>query len=107
MCSFRPVVGNIIALVLAVISLASLHKFLNGSDFEPLLSSFIMIAAGIQVLKSASRSLILPICSVLIGAIVIPQLTGNHLFIGHSKDFYEGMFCVGLIGLAISVFSID
>ena len=107
MCSVRPVVGNIIALVLAVISLTSLHKFLNGSEFEPLLSSFIMIAGGIQVLKSASRSLVLPLCAILVGAIIIPLITGHHLFLGHSKDFYEGIFVVGLIGLAISVFSID
>jgi uncharacterized membrane protein YeaQ/YmgE (transglycosylase-associated protein family) len=110
MCSVRPIIGNLIAVGLAMVSIFSMHSFLNNPDLNSLkiyLSYFIELAAGIQILKSASRSLILPIFATLIGAIIANKLTGNHLFLKHSAEFYQAVLVTGLIGVAISVFSID
>jgi hypothetical protein len=110
MCAVRPIVGNVIAVALAMISIFSLHGFLNNPELGSLktyLGYFIELAAGVQILKSASRSLILPICAAVFGAIVANQLTGHHLFLQHSADFYQAVLVTGLIGIAISVFTID
>lgn len=110
MCAVRPIIGNIIAVTLAMISIISMHGFLNNPDMGSLktyLSLFIEIAAGVQILKSASRSLVLPIAASLIGAIIANQLTGHQLFLHHTADFYQAVMVTGLIGIAISVFSID
>ena len=110
MCAVRPIVGNLIAVTLAMVSIFSMHSFLNNPDLGSLktyLSYFIELAAGIQILKSASRSLVLPICATIFGAIIANQLTSHQLFLQHSADFYQAILVTGLIGIAISVFSID
>lgn len=110
MCAVRPIIGNLIAVTLAMISIFSMNGFLNNPDLGSLkmyLSIFIEIAAGVQILKSASRSLVLPIAASLFGAIVANQLTGHQVFLHHSADFYQAVMITGLIGIAISVFSID
>ncbi|HDS3856730.1 TPA: hypothetical protein QH041_003098 [Legionella pneumophila] len=110
MCALRPVIGNLIAVTLALVAIASLHAFLHNPELNSLktyLSYFIELAAGIQVLKSASRSLVLPLCATIIGVIISSQLTGNHLFLKHTSEFYQAVLVTGLVGIAISVFSID
>lgn len=110
MCSIRPVIGNLIAVTLALVSVFSLHGFLHNPDMGSMkiwISYFIEIAAGVQILKSASRSLILPVTATLTGAIVSNQLTGHQLFLQHSIEFYQIVLITGLIGVAVSVFSID
>ena len=71
------------------------------------LTYFIEIAAAVQILKSASRSIVLPLAATAIGAVISHQLTGNHLLLNHPAAFFQAMMIVGLIGIAISVFSID
>lgn len=110
MCSIRPITGNLIAITLAIIALCSLNVFLNNPELKTLklgLGYFIEFAAGIQILKSASRSLLLPIIATIVGAIVANQLTGHQVFLQHPADFYEVLMITGLIGIAISIFSID
>jgi hypothetical protein len=110
MCAVRPIIGNLIAVTLAIVSIFSLHGFLHNPDLGSLkiwLSYFIELAAGVQILKSASRSLVLPITATLVGAIVANQLTGHQLFLQHPVEFYQIVLITGLIGIAISVFSID
>lgn len=110
MCALRPITGNLIALALAIISIFSLNSFLNNPELETLktvLRYFIEFAAGMQILKSASRSLVLPIFATIAGAIVANHLTGHQLLLLHSADFYEALMVTWLVGIAISVFSID
>jgi hypothetical protein len=110
MCALRPIIGNLIGVTLAMISIFSMHGFLNIPDLALLksyLSIFIEIAAGVQILKSASRSLVLPIGTVLFGAVIANQLTVHQLFLNHTADFYQAVMITGLIGIAVSVFSID
>lgn len=110
MCAVRPITGNLIAVTLAIVAICALHVFLNNPDLKTLktiLGYFIEFAAGIQILKSASRSLILPIFATIAGAIVANHLTGHQLFLQHPAEFYQALMVTGLIGIAISVFSID
>lgn len=110
MCSLRPISGNLIALGLALAALIILQVALTSAEIITLkkyLSGFIELAAAVQILKSASRSLILPLASTLVGAILINQLAVNQLFLGQSLVVYQGLLITGLIGIALSVFSID
>lgn len=110
MCNVRPIVGNFIALGLSVIGLFFILNFFNNPDLKSLkvgLTYFIEIAAAVQILKSASRSIVLPLVATAVGAVVSNQLTGSHLFLNHSADFFQAMMIVGLVGIGISVFAID
>jgi hypothetical protein len=110
MCNVRPIVGNFIALGLSFIGLIFLLNFFTNPDLKSLkvgLTYFIEIAAAVQVLKSASRSIVLPLAATAIGAVISTQLTGNHIFLNHHADFFQAMMIVGLIGIGISVFAID
>jgi hypothetical protein len=110
MSSIRPIAGNIVALGLAVIGLVFLFHYLNNPEIKTLktyLAYFIELAGAIQILKSASRSILLPLLATIIGAAISNQLTGHHQFLSQSGVFYQAMMVTGLIGIAISVFSID
>ncbi|CAM4500413.1 MAG: hypothetical protein LEGION0403_FIIPPAGN_01790 [Legionella sp.] len=109
MCNVRPIVGNLIALGLSFIGLVFLTKFLTDPELKSLgagLSYFIEFAAAVQILKSASRSIVLPLVATASGAVISHQL-GNHLLFNHPAAFFQAMMIVGLVGIAISVFSID
>lgn len=110
MCNVRPIVGNIIALSLAIVGVLFLQKGLNNPDLGSLkmgLAYLLEGAAAVQIIKSASRSIVLPIMATVIGVTIANQLTGNHLFLNHPSEFFQGMMITGLVGIAISVFSID
>ena len=110
MCAIRPITGNLIAITLAIVAICSLNLFLNNPDLKTLklwIQYFIELAAGIQILKTASRSLILPVCATIIGAVVSNQITGNQSLLQQPHVFYQALMVTGLIGIAISVFSID
>ena len=110
MCNVRSVIGNMIAISLAVVGLLFLYDCLNNPELKTLkiyLAYFIEIAAAVQILKSASRSIVLPLAATVIGAIVSNQLTGHQLFLNQPSLFFQAMMVTGLVGIAISVFSID
>ena len=110
MCNVRPIVGNVIGIVLSIIGLVFLLNFLNNPELKTLkiyLAYFIEIAAAVQVLKSASRSIVLPLVATIMGSIVSNQLTGHQLFLNQPSLFFQAMMITGLIGISISVFSID
>lgn len=110
MCNLRPIVGNFIALGLSATGLIFISTFLSNPDLKTLkigLTYFIEIAAAVQILKSANRSIVLPLAATTTGAIVSQQLTGTHLFLNHSTEFFQAMMIVGLVGIGISVFAID
>ncbi len=110
MCNVRPVVGNVIAIGLAIVGLLFLLNCLNNPELKTLkiyLTYFIEIAAAVQILKSASRSIVLPLAATIMGSIISNQLTGHQLFLNQPSLFFQAMMVTGLIGIAISVFSID
>jgi len=110
MFNARPIVGNIIGIGLAFVGLMSMNKYMNNPDLvmvKMYLGRFMMISGIVQILKSATRSLLLPLVATAVGGTIANQLTGNHLMFGQPSWFYQGVLITGLIGTAISVFSID
>jgi len=63
--------------------------------------------AGLKVIKSATRSLLLPLVATALGAIVSHTLGHHHTLFGYGATFYQYVMIVGIIGLGISVLSID
>ena len=103
MCHVRPIIGNIIALGLAFIGLTFLSNFLIDPELQSLrqgIMYFIEFAAAVQIVKSASRSIVLPLAATAIGAMVSHQL-GNHFLFNHPAAFFQAMLVVGLIGISI------
>ena len=110
MCNVRPIAGNMIAICLAIVGLVFLFACLHNPELKTLkiyLAYFIEIAAAVQILKSASRSIVLPLVATIMGSIISNQLTGHQLFLNQPSLFFQAMMVTGLIGIAISVFSID
>lgn len=110
MLSPRPIIGNFIALGLAAIAIFFVtnkvdikfvhehsHMFING----------ILFAAAFNIIKSASRSILLPLAA-MIGGYFISSSLGNHeLLWTFSKTFYEAVMMVGVLGAMIAIFNID
>jgi hypothetical protein len=110
MFNARPIVGNIIGIGLVFVGLMSMNKYMNNPDLvmvKMYLGRFMMISGAVQILKSATRSLLLPLVATAVGGTIANQLTGNHLMLGQPSWFYQGVLITGLVGIAISVFSID
>ena len=110
MFNARPVIGNLIAIGLAIIGIACLYKYMNNPELKTLkgyLAHLIEIAGAVQVLKSASRSILLPLVATAMGGIISNQLTGTQLLFNQPSLFFQAMLITGLVGIAISVFSID
>ena len=110
MFNARPIIGNIIGIGLAFVGLMSMNKYMNNPELiivKLYLGRFMMISGVVQILKSATRSLLLPLVATSVGGIIANQLTGNQLMLGQPSWFYQGVLITGLVGIAISVFSID
>ncbi len=110
MFNARPIIGNLIAVGLAFVGLMSMNKYMTNPDLVMIklyIGRFMMIAGAAQILKSASRSLLLPLIATTVGGIIANQLTGNQIMFGQPSWFYQGVLITGLVGIAISVFSID
>jgi len=110
MFNAKPIIGNIIGIGLAFVGLMSMNKYMNNPELVMVklyLGRFMMISGVVQILKSATRSLLLPLVATAVGGTIANQLTGNQLMLGQPSWFYQGVLITGLVGIAISVFSID
>ncbi len=110
MLTSRPVIGNIVGLGIALFAYVTLSTELtlrHAGQFAHYLGIGILIFGGLQIIKSSTRSLLLPLAATLVGVIVTNTLHhGQTLFHFHST-FYQYVMAVGLIGLALAVFHID
>jgi hypothetical protein len=112
MCAFRPIIGNIIAILIAIVGMYYIWNVVDLKGFAEYRSYFsitIQIFAAIQIAKSASRSILLPGLSLILGSAGAHRLNagGHHLLFGAGHTFYEGMIIAGIIGFGIAVLSID
>jgi hypothetical protein len=110
MMSPRPVARNLLAIGLIFFAAFCLINFLHIKQLEHskiYFAYFIEIAAAVQILKSASRSLFIPIIATLIGAIASNSMTSAQVFLHHHQLFYQVLMVTGIIGIAVSVFTID
>lgn len=108
MFSVRPIIGNIIALLIAGIALYYIFEAAGVSRAsQGFLAAGIEIFAAIQIIKSATRGLLLPFLALIIGGAASHAISDHQMVFHFGKIFYEHLMVVGIIGLGISVLSID
>jgi len=114
MCSPRPAVGNFIALgiILAVIFLlrSGVVTHIGSydvSEYLPYLGYGALIAGALQIIKSATRTLLIPLLALIIGGLIAVSMGQNDIVMTFGNGIYQGMFICGIIGLIIAAFAID
>jgi hypothetical protein len=110
MLSVRPVIGSVIALLLASIALFFVFSVIDNAWFikyRIYFSSTIQIAAGIAIIKSASRSLLLPLVALFVGGAIAASLNNHGALFYLNRASYEHLMIVGLVGICISIMTID
>lgn len=110
MFSVRPILGNIIALLLSGIALFYIFKEVNLAGFAKYQWYFaigIQIFAAIQIIKSGTRALLLPVLALVLGGLAAHSLSGNQTLFHFNQLFYQHLMIVGIIGLGVSILSID
>lgn len=102
MASPRPVIRNLVAIFVLMACVFCLLNFLHIKQIEGKIiyfCYFIEIAVGIQILKSATRSLLIPVCATVIGAVVANTMPEGSLFLMHHQLFYQILMVTGLAGV--------
>tara|TARA_B110000879_G_scaffold186744_1_gene248126 strand:+ start:1562 stop:2392 length:831 start_codon:yes stop_codon:yes gene_type:complete len=110
MMSPRPVARNLLAVGLIFFSVFCLLNFLHIKqidNFKIYCAYFIEIAAAIQILKSSTRSLFIPIIATLFGAVASNIIGEGQMLMMHHQLFFQALMVTGIIGIAVSVFTID
>ncbi|GEM_PF-1417471 len=108
MFSVRPIMGNIIALLVAFIALYYIYDELGVSRAtKDFLAIGIEIFSAIQIIKSGTRGLLLPFLALIIGGVGAHMLSHSQMLFHFGHNFYEHLMVVGIIGLGVSVLSID
>lgn len=108
MFSVRPIMGNIIALLIAFIALYYIYDELGVSRAtKDFLAIGIEIFSAIQIIKSGTRGLLLPFLALIIGGTGTHMLSHSPMLFHFGHAFYERLMVVGIIGLGVSVLSID
>lgn len=110
MFSVRPVIGNIIALLLAGIALYYIFNEIKEPWFIKYQNYFgigIQLFAALQIIKSGSRSLLLPVLALVVGGIASHSLSADQTLFHFGRAFFEHLTIVGVIGIGISILSID
>lgn len=67
----------------------------------------LLVVAGIQVIKSSTRSLIVPLVVSISGAIISHTLEKGQTLFTYDASFYQWVMIAGIIGIAMSVVTID
>ena len=110
MCAARPVIGNMIGIGIAFGAIAFLQNQANLHGFakyQHYIGIGLLIFAGIQVIKSGTRSLLLPLVATVGGAIISHSLGHHQTLFSYGATFYQYVMITGIIGLGISVLNID
>lgn len=110
MLSARPIIGNLIAIGLGVVALTLMKTEIILQHFDKwqhYLGIGVLIVMGWQVIKSASRSILIPLVAAIAGAIISNSLPHGQTFLTYGVTFYQYMMVAGLCGIVISIFTID
>ncbi len=110
MFSLRPIIGNIIALLIAGVALFYIFREVNMAGFKDYQSYFaigIQLFAAVQIIKSATRSLLLPFVALVLGGAVAHNIGHHQTLLHFNQQFYQHLMIVGIIGLGVAVLSID
>ena len=108
MMAFRPIIGNFIAISMAFVALYYLfevaaYPWLEG--YRQYLAILIECAAGLQIIKSSTRSLLLPFVALVIGGTL--STVDLNLGWGFNPHFFEALTLVGVLGCLFAVINID
>ncbi len=110
MFALRPIIGNVIALLMAGVVLYYIFHEVSLAGFGKYQAYFgwgIQLFAAIQIIKSGTRSLLLPFLAMVIGASVSQHLGGHETLLNFGRDFYQHLAIVGIIGLGVAILTID
>ena len=97
MCAVRPIIGNIIAIMISLVGMHYIWNVVQLKGFARYRGYFsitMQIFAAIQVVKSASRSILLPGLCLIFGSAGAHQLitSGHSHLLGADQPFYEGRY---------------
>ena len=110
MCAIRPITGNLIAIAISVVAIITMNHYLLEKDLKTmvtLLTYLAEAAIGVQILKSASRSLVLPMAALIFSITALSHIEKNQILFHHPVLFFQIALMVSIVGLTISSFSID
>lgn len=110
MFSIKPIIGHIIAILLAGIVLFYIFNEVDAKWFVKYQAYFgigVQFAAALAIIKSATRSLILPFAALFLGGMAAHTLHGHETLFHFGQAFYEHLMIVGIVGAAISIATID
>ena len=77
------------------------------STFLPYLGYFALVGGALQIIKSATRTLLIPLLALIIGGMITVSMGQADIVLTFGKEVYQGMFICGMIGLIIAAYSID
>lgn len=110
MFDVRPIIGSVIALGLLVLAFALvMHRLPQAMlvEYGVYINWVIGVAAGIVVIKSATRSLTLPVLAVLIGGLSRTVVPFHHSLFTLDAGFFMRMLIVGVVRLVMAAVTID
>ncbi|MBK2046062.1 hypothetical protein IB644_05810 [Allofrancisella guangzhouensis] len=114
MLSPRPVTGNFISLgiitVVLIFSRSNIITNIGGNDiteYLPYIGYFALVVGGLQIIKSSTRSLLIPVLATVIGGVFATSMNPDTLVFTLHQVVYQAMFITGLLGLTIGAFTID
>jgi len=103
----RPIIANLLVTAILLASIGLIISFIPNAILASVLIYTIWLPIGATILKSSSRSLLLPIVATIGAASVAYLMDPNKLFLMHHYYFFLTLMVTGIIGLVISAFNID
>ncbi|ABS78554.1 hypothetical protein CbuD7D7780_11735 (plasmid) [Coxiella burnetii] len=82
----------------------TLHHF---DKYQHYIGVGLLIFGGIQIIKSSTRSLFIPLIATIAGAVISHTLPNGQMLFTYNATFYQSLMVTGIIGLGISVLNID
>ena len=110
MFAVRPIIGNLIGIGLAFFAMYYIYHKIDLEGFKQYQDYFgigTQLFAAVQIIKSGTRSLLLPVIALVFGSIAAHTLPHHHTLFGYSQNFYEHLMIVGVIGVGASILAID
>jgi hypothetical protein len=67
----------------------------------------LLLFGGVQIVKSATRSIMLPLVATIAGAVLSHSLPAGQTVLTYGANFYQYLMIVGIVGLGMSALMID
>lgn len=106
--ALEPVIPNIIAVILCVSAIMLIgHKDIlpNIGKCHTYLNTLLQGLAAYQIIRSSAKSLLLPLITISIAIVGLTMIQHAPSLI--SKNIFQDLVLVGIIGVTITVFKIN